>query len=59
MNNPIGIDDPLMEKPGLHKQKLKTVPQWNLGKEADPDCFSHIFAIGSLANVEDFFNVYI
>ena len=55
-----------MEKPGLYKQKLKTVPQWNLSKEADPDCFSQIFAItkklpgfsiSSLAYVEDFFNV--
>ena len=44
-----------MEKPGLHKQKLKTVPQCNLSKEAGPflqisfffRCFSHMFGIAN------------
>ena len=29
-NNPFGVDVPFSEKPGLHKQKLKTVPEGNL-----------------------------
>ena len=28
-NNPFGVDVPLTEKPGLHKQKLETVPERN------------------------------
>ena len=28
-NNPFGVDVPLTEKPGLHKQKLETVPEEN------------------------------
>ena len=44
-----------MEKPGLHKQKLKTVPQYSLSKEAGPFLqisfffrrFSHIFGIAN------------
>ena len=29
-NNPFGVGVPLTEKPGLHKWKLKTVPEGNL-----------------------------
>ena len=29
-NNPFGVDVWLTEKPGLHKQKLKTIPEGNL-----------------------------
>ena len=29
-NNPFGVDVPLTEKPALHKQTLKTVPEGNL-----------------------------
>ena len=52
---PFGVDVLLTEKPGLHKQKLKTVPQRNLRKDAGPfiktfffyRCLCHIFAIGN------------
>ena len=57
----------------LHKQKLKTVAEWILSKDADPflkcfsfGCFFHIFtvaiqlpsfSISRLASVNEFLNV--